>query len=108
LGPVDNPAEFYSLVDVVLAPLSLGGGMKVKIVEALLAGVPVVASAAAAEGIPNEVADLLIPWTELQRLDSLLPVYADRILQVSARTALDPFTQNGFRQRVERFLLWEQ
>ena len=52
LGPVASVSDFYDRVDVSLAPLRLGGGMKVKVVEALLHKRPVVATPFAVEGFP--------------------------------------------------------
>jgi hypothetical protein len=40
--------------DLLVAPLAIGGGTRIKIVEALAAGTPVVATPLAAEGLPLE------------------------------------------------------
>lgn len=55
LGSVGAIAEFYDNVDVTLAPLRLGGGMKVKVVESLAHGKPVLATPHAADGLPPEL-----------------------------------------------------
>lgn len=55
LGPVSSVASFYDSVDAVLAPLERGGGMKVKVVEAMMHGVPVIATEHATEGLPPAV-----------------------------------------------------
>lgn len=55
LGPVADVGDFYALVSVTLAPIRLGGGMKVKVAESLLAGRPVVASAFAVDGFPPAI-----------------------------------------------------
>lgn len=55
LGAVRDVAEFYRRVALTLAPIRLGGGMKVKVAESLLAGRPVVASAFAVDGFPPEI-----------------------------------------------------
>lgn len=52
MGSIASLQEFYSEVDVVVAPVRLGGGMKVKVVEALAHGRPVVATTHAVEGLP--------------------------------------------------------
>lgn len=54
LGPLENIEDFYGQVDVTLAPIRLGGGIKVKVIESLVHGVPVVASSFALEGFPPE------------------------------------------------------
>jgi hypothetical protein len=65
-GVVPSVAEFYQHVDAVVAPIELGAGMKVKVVEAMMHGVPVIASEHAAEGLPPAVTaacmDIRAPW----------------------------------------------
>ena len=56
LGPVASVASFYQNVDAVLAPLERGGGMKVKVVEAMMHGLPVIATDHATEGLPPAIA----------------------------------------------------
>ena len=58
LGPVADVTDFYDRTDVALAPLTLGGGMKVKVVEALLHGCPVIATPFAVEGFPPAIRSL--------------------------------------------------
>jgi glycosyltransferase involved in cell wall biosynthesis len=55
LGQLADPTSFYRDVGLVVAPIALGGGMKVKVVEALAHGRPVLASPEAAEGLPPDV-----------------------------------------------------
>jgi polysaccharide biosynthesis protein PslH len=55
MGPVDDVREFYEQVAVTLAPIRLGGGMKVKVAESLLVGRPVVASTFAVDGFPPQI-----------------------------------------------------
>lgn len=51
-GEIDNALSFTSSMCVMIAPLFAGSGMRIKIIEAMSAGVPVVASPVAAKGIP--------------------------------------------------------
>ena len=44
LGFVDNLKDFYSSVDLIINPLILGTGLKIKSVEALAYGVPIVST----------------------------------------------------------------
>lgn len=62
LGTVADVLDFYERVDVVVAPIYLGGGMKVKVVEAMMHGKPVVASEHARSGLPASIADGCISW----------------------------------------------
>lgn len=52
LGRVKDENEFYRECDIVLAPIFVGTGMKVKSVDALERGVPTLFSRHAAEGLP--------------------------------------------------------
>ena len=55
VGEVDSGREFMRQLSVLIFPLRRGSGMKVKVLEAMASGVPVVTTAAGAEGIePNE------------------------------------------------------
>ena len=54
-GFVEDLDPLYASADAVVLPLSSGSGTRIKLLEAFAHGVPVVASATAAEGL--EVAD---------------------------------------------------
>lgn len=74
-GRVESLAPYYRDTAVFAVPLELGGGMRVKVVEALAAGLPIVASPLAVEGL--DVADgreVLLATTDEE--------FADRIVQV--------------------------
>lgn len=61
LGYVESPRAFYESIDISLAPLRLGGGIKVKIIESLGYGVPVIASPFAVEGLRSpEAAGVIV------------------------------------------------
>ena len=53
-GYVESLSPHYSRAAVLAAPIRLGAGIRVKILEALAAGVPVVSTSAGAEGLPVE------------------------------------------------------
>lgn len=100
IGTVKDIAEFYEQVDCTLAPVRFGGGMKVKVIESLFYGRPVVASRIALEGLPPLVAEL-VSVADLERpnfgfLGELPPLPAEQVL----RARLTPFTASGFLQSV--------
>lgn len=101
LGRVGSVEEFYEQVDITLAPVRLGGGMKVKVIESLLRGRPVVASEFAVDGFPEAlrshavVVDLDAP--DLTVLSELGPVEVGD----DWRRRFDP---TGFTETVARAL----
>jgi glycosyltransferase involved in cell wall biosynthesis len=60
MGWVDDLADLWAKTDVVICPLRIGGGMKVKLIEAVRAGLLIVATGVALEGMPQAVVDAVI------------------------------------------------
>jgi glycosyltransferase involved in cell wall biosynthesis len=55
VGEVASASSFLNSLSVLLYPVERGSGMKVKVLEAMASGVPVVTTRAGAEGIePND------------------------------------------------------
>lgn len=50
-GPVDRIEDFYEGIDIVIVPLRFGGGLKIKTVEALGFGIPIVSTPAGVDGL---------------------------------------------------------
>ena len=72
IGFVDDPSDYFLQADVGIAPLLSGAGIKVKTLEMLRSGLPVVATPIGAEGITDPrlyVADLS---QFMQTIDQLL------------------------------------
>jgi hypothetical protein len=68
LGPVARVEEFYERVDCVIAPVESGAGIKVKLAEAALAGIPVVTTTLGAAGYPPELRERLLIEDDPARL----------------------------------------
>jgi hypothetical protein len=98
LGSPDSVSDFYEQIDLALAPIRLGGGMKVKVVEALLHGRPVVASEFAMAGFPRDLRELVTV------VDIAAPTFPspDSAPRTGSRAhpALAPFTGAAFRRSV--------
>ena len=60
IGFMDNPYDIIANAKAEIAPLTKGAGVKVKCVEALACGTPIIGSEVAFEGIPSEFSDFLI------------------------------------------------
>jgi glycosyltransferase involved in cell wall biosynthesis len=54
VGEPDNAREFIASNHVMIAPLFAGSGIRIKIIEAMSAGRPVVATPVAVAGLPVE------------------------------------------------------
>ena len=50
-GFIPSVNDFYKQIGIVVAPLVTGGGVKIKVIEGLLSGLPVVTTSIGAEGI---------------------------------------------------------
>ncbi len=60
MGFVDDLTPLFSKSTLFLAPLPEGGGIKIKILEAMARGIPVITTPVGAEGITTKDADTLI------------------------------------------------
>jgi len=59
IGYVKNLKNIYEIIDILVAPILSGSGTRLKILEALSFGIPVVTTAIGAEGLSNENLPLL-------------------------------------------------
>lgn len=89
LGRVGSPAELYSLIDCAVIPVACGAGMKVKLVEALLAQRAVVTTPLGVEGFPQWMHGCFSTVADCSLIDSAL-----------CRQALADFSTNPLSERV--------
>jgi glycosyltransferase involved in cell wall biosynthesis len=61
-GVVDHIERYVNAADVVIVPLAKGGGTRIKILEAIACGKPVVSTSKGAEGLIN---DLTRPFVKI-------------------------------------------
>ena len=59
LGIVESPSSFYSIIDIALSPIRFGGGLKIKVFEALSFGKPVLATKHSIDGFPKSIEDVV-------------------------------------------------
>ena len=77
-GTVDDVRPFYRNAVAAIVPLNVGGGSRLKILEAMAAGVPVVSTALGADGLdvrPGE--NILIADTNEQLVEAIASVVED-------------------------------
>ena len=109
-GSVADVSRYYREADLVVAPLRAGGGTRIKIIEAAAHGVPIVATAMAAEGTSfRHGVDILIADEETTFLRSCILLARNRTLSArlarSARTKVNrDYSPAYWRARVTDFI----
>lgn len=98
LGFVGDLKPLYERASVIVVPLRLGAGVKFKVVDALVAGVPIVTTAVGAEGIgdPSWFAGLHDDAEE----------FAEAVLRVL--TAVDPVEVKEIQDKARNVYGWDQ
>jgi len=101
VGFVEDVPTFYSGVDVVVAPIRYGGGIKIKVLEAMACGRPVVTTSIGAEGIAeSDEGALMIADDSEDFADAVVALLKDG----ARRIALG----ERARQLVERRFSWRR
>jgi polysaccharide biosynthesis protein PslH len=99
IGPVEDVRPFYVDAAVSIVPLRIGGGTRLKIVEAMAAGVPVVSTPLGAEGLQAEDGrHLLLGQTPDELTEAILRIFTNESLA-------DGLALEG-RQLVEQHYDW--
>ncbi len=78
LGPVQKVADFYALVDIVVNPIQFGTGLKIKNIEAMCFGKPLVTTKQGTAGSEQTVGTDY-PWLVANTADEM----AQQLLQLS-------------------------
>jgi len=106
-GDVPSVRPYLDRAFATAIPLRVGSGTRIKILEAWAAGVPVVASRIAAEGLPHaDGVDLILAEEPAEFARALVQLWrdrhlADRLARQGART-VEPFTVEKIGETVER------
>lgn len=81
-GTVADVRPFYREAIAAVVPLSIGGGSRLKILEAMAAGIPVVSTTLGAEGLKIEPGEnILIADTNEQLADAIISLVEDESLR---------------------------
>lgn len=102
LGIVESPSSFYSIVNVSLSPIRFGGGLKIKVFEALSFGKPVLATKHSVDGFPKNIEDVVTVVDDISTwdLDTI-----NTASEITSSRIKDFFTTNFSEQRVIDTLL---
>ena len=95
LGIVNDVADFYSLIDVALSPVRFGGGLKIKVFEALAYGKPVLSSTHGVDGFPSGIEAVVLVEDDFTKWNTALVKQAAEIKEdVIRQYFLDNFSEN--------------
>lgn len=77
-GEIDDSLLYTSSMNLMIAPLFSGSGMRIKIIESMSAGIPVVASPVAATGLPvKDGKDIMIAGSSEKFSNSIVTLLTD-------------------------------
>jgi glycosyltransferase involved in cell wall biosynthesis len=86
VGEVRDLAEFYDSVRVIISPTRFGAGVKLKTVEAIQHGVPVVATSEGAAGLDGKLRDSIAVHDDAAAFaDAVISLVTDRVAWERAR-----------------------
>lgn len=89
LGWLDDMTDFWAKTDIMLCPLRIGGGVKVKLAEAIRAGCFVISTSVGLEGMPEEVRAAVIRAEDADEIaDAVVSVCAKSKLRITLRAGL--------------------
>jgi glycosyltransferase involved in cell wall biosynthesis len=97
VGRVDDVRELLASAAVVLVPLRVGGGTRLKIVEAMAAGRPIVTTTVGAEGIEvRHDRDMMLADTTAEFVDATIallrdPARGNRLGEAARMTAVKTY-----------------
>lgn len=78
IGQIRNPAECYSQGGLFVSPIRFGGGIKIKIIEAALSGLPIVATSESIEGLNLDPNNSYIPLTNNREFQKTLEKFSSK------------------------------
>jgi glycosyltransferase involved in cell wall biosynthesis len=97
VGYVDSVQPYYNQASLNIAPLFVGGGIRIKILEAMAMGLPVVASPVAAEGIKaNKTDGLFIADSSNNFYELIVKLLKNQSMMSAFRKTTRNFVQNNY------------
>lgn len=99
-GTVEDVRPYYAKAAILVVPLRVGGGTRLKILEAMAAGVPVISSPLGAEGIEAERG---LHWVEATSMESWVSAVGSLLGNLNQRQSM----ANSARRLVKSRYDWE-
>lgn len=94
---VKNSKDFYHCYDMMLVPLWSGSGLRIKLVEGLAYGKPIVTTSIGAEGINyTNNKNILIADNETLFAEAMLVLFRDNVLKFNLQNQARLLAQNSF------------
>ena len=100
-GEVPDVTEYYSKAEVAIVPLRSGGGTRLKILEAMALGVPVVSTSIGCEGLELENGDHLLVTDDPDG-------FANAVVEVIKNKELRKALIRASRERMEKQYDWRK
>ncbi len=106
LGFVQNIEDYLSVADLCIVPIRRGSGTRLKIMDYLAAGKPIVSTYIGAEGIPikSGIHAILCDEVNLDFIDSMKLIFSDRQLSEQLSFASRDLAETMSWQKVARSL----
>ncbi len=109
LGYVDDVRPFFANAMISICPIRDGGGIRIKILDALAMGMPIISTSIGCEGIeitPGK--DVLIADTPQEFIESIDKIFSDNDtlinLSINARkTAENKYSWNAISRKLDHF-----
>jgi glycosyltransferase involved in cell wall biosynthesis len=92
-------SAFYENHRVAIAPLRFGGGVKGKVVESMLKGVPMVTTKVGSQGLKATDKDLAIAYSECEFADKVIELLKDEKKWLQQRYSAETFFIENFSSR---------
>jgi glycosyltransferase involved in cell wall biosynthesis len=81
IGRVDNVTDFYTKINALVAPIFSGSGTRIKILESLSFGTPVITTTVGAEGLDDLKSDALkIADTDEEFVEAIKKINSDKTI----------------------------
>lgn len=104
-GYVDDINEYIEKCDVMVVPIFIGSGMRVKILEALAKAIPVISTEVGAEGIDvKNQESILISNNEQEFYENILKLKNEELYKLLQQNGLQLFQEKYSYQAIENLI----